>query len=907
MLLAFYRRATRSQLRRATTATIAYRAFNALEMSTIGDDAVYDSEPERQRAREERRRERRARRAEERAKQKPEIIDTPSDEEEDAAGPSIVAHGGESCSCDCINRSNNPLGTPFGRQRPLPRPIQRLTGDSKDVQQSLAPITSLPGQHSGSSLPSAAPTDEEAEDELGESQYRLPISRFAYTGAHPSRSKSDEKPPSRQHSANGAQPVASSSTTLGPATTTTAAKPKPKGAKKLPTHRFAADFTDADLARFTTCISCNVAWTMRKSGTQKMVHVQTCARKSGLSDELVRTLVRKQIDATPAGKDQDKGKGKGKAKDSPPAEPETLLENLVNENAPRKKGRKVKDAEQVETVLRATETHDAIKDRARALFGLGLPPPESQAMDGVAATQVFQPSRLPAVRARGLLDFDGEEEASAPPATQAFQPSRLGGVRRTLLDYDGADDEASTQTLALPRTRELPPISQGPPPALAAPSTPSSRPSTLPIAPTRPVASAQPSPARSVLTNSVNQPTAPRTTLRRSSPASARQRVPTQEITPQQATAPPSAGASPPRLKPTEFSGRLKESGSGVIEIDDDDTTVDVDIPTPIAFDDPTPLPDPWDSDEGVLIVDMPSRDPTPVTSPGSANYAPLGTDGTGMDIDAPDEPSMAIDDDPWDDTEAYLDTNYYPYIDVGLHTDTGADTKFDPPYTNPVHTPPSSPSSSSLPELSPVKLDGYLPRKSSALSPRRPSSLSSPHSRSLSLSSSPSVPLATSRGSASPGKRPQPSSRTPASPTKSRKTAQTGGSSPKRVRTPSPNKASGSVIRTPASSSPKKPATSSPKKPATTRKPRAKAPKDPEPAFDDAWAARITGLITADRALHFRILRYEPISFDVFTQLTALEPGASSGKFKFHLRALLDKLAINFYGADSITWRPKP
>ena len=48
-----------------------------------------------------------------------------------------------------------------------------------------------------------------------------------------------------------------------------------------------------------------------------------------------------------------------------------------------------------------------------------------------------------------------------------------------------------------------------------------------------------------------------------------------------------------------------------------------------------------------------------------------------------------------------------------------------------------------------------------------------------------------------------------------------------------------------------------------------------------------------------------QPISFDVFTQLTAHEPGASSGKFKFHLRALLDKLAINFYGAEGISWKP--
>ena len=141
MLLVFSRLATRSQLRRPLLIPQrnANRTIYALKMMSKEDDAVYDSEPERERAREERRRERRAKRAEERAKQKPEVIDIPSDDDMDTslpgnnAGPSIVINAGELApGASALQLTTSYSGTPSfsSSQRPLPKPIQRSSADT---------------------------------------------------------------------------------------------------------------------------------------------------------------------------------------------------------------------------------------------------------------------------------------------------------------------------------------------------------------------------------------------------------------------------------------------------------------------------------------------------------------------------------------------------------------------------------------------------------------------------------------------------------------------------------------------------------------------------------------------------------------------------------------------------------
>jgi len=71
----------------------------------------------------------------------------------------------------------------------------------------------------------------------------------------------------------------------------------------------------------------------------------------------------------------------------------------------------------------------------------------------------------------------------------------------------------------------------------------------------------------------------------------------------------------------------------------------------------------------------------------------------------------------------------------------------------------------------------------------------------------------------------------------------------------------------------------------------------------DEVWERKMMEKIIRDTDLHLRILRYEPIHFDVFLQL-AVEGSSSSGKLKLRLRSFLDKQAIHFYGAVPSTGR---
>ncbi|KAF7965533.1 hypothetical protein HWV62_43056, partial [Athelia sp. TMB] len=73
---------------------------------------------------------------------------------------------------------------------------------------------------------------------------------------------------------------------------------------------------------------------------------------------------------------------------------------------------------------------------------------------------------------------------------------------------------------------------------------------------------------------------------------------------------------------------------------------------------------------------------------------------------------------------------------------------------------------------------------------------------------------------------------------------------------------------------------------------------KQDEPLLDDDWERELKSKILSDEDLHLRILRYEPIHFDVFLKkvTTGEKP---SGKLKLALRTFLDKQAVNFYGAE--------
>ncbi|KAG5650756.1 hypothetical protein H0H81_011147 [Sphagnurus paluster] len=71
-------------------------------------------------------------------------------------------------------------------------------------------------------------------------------------------------------------------------------------------------------------------------------------------------------------------------------------------------------------------------------------------------------------------------------------------------------------------------------------------------------------------------------------------------------------------------------------------------------------------------------------------------------------------------------------------------------------------------------------------------------------------------------------------------------------------------------------------------------------------WEAAMKEKILRDKDLHLRILRYEPIHFDLFLGIAGEETDLSVGKLKLRLRTFLDNQGIQFYGADPGRGRKK-
>lgn len=244
----------------------------------------------------------------------------------------------------------------------------------------------------------------------------------------------------------------------------TATEDKPTRKKRLPTtHRFSSDFSDADLAKLTKCVSCEINWTARKSGGQKILHIQSCAKKNAFTDETIRVLIRKEIESTMA-------LGKGKEKATPglptePAGPRTFFEDIVTDATRKKKGRRL---ETTETVQSVTTTRNIILDRARAV--LGLPGDHSKDSevhtqsigriipgddDPMPSTQVFGRSALGQTNLKssnpilpwltGLSEEEDEDDTEPMPLTQSFAPSKLGGIARVI--ENAAPLQKSYQTL----------------------------------------------------------------------------------------------------------------------------------------------------------------------------------------------------------------------------------------------------------------------------------------------------------------------------------------------------------------------------------------------------------------------------------------------------------------------------
>lgn len=158
-------------------------------------------------------------------------------------------------------------------------------------------------------------------------------------------------------------------------------------------------FSEAELARLLKCPGCNLAWTVRKTGAQKVKHVQACARKNSLTDATLEALMREEIARNPGVHPRGKGKGKEKAAEPEP-EPDTMLGEIIREGEAKKKRRRRVPVEL--TVRELKDTREDILARARMLL----------------ATQTTKDTDT-----RG--DGDIGEVAATPPLTQPFGESAL--------------------------------------------------------------------------------------------------------------------------------------------------------------------------------------------------------------------------------------------------------------------------------------------------------------------------------------------------------------------------------------------------------------------------------------------------------------------------------------------------
>ncbi|KAJ7765017.1 hypothetical protein DFH07DRAFT_955848 [Mycena maculata] len=282
----------------------------------------------------------------------------------------------------------------------------------------------------------------------------LKLARFAFANSRPLQ---------RRNSSSVAGSASNSDTQT---------KAPTKQAARSSSKRLAGDFSDAQLKKLLKCVSCDLAWTARKSGEQKLVHIRSCAKKNGLTDDTVRILIKRELENAPP---PDAGTSKGKGKAPPaPAMATTLLEDIVRDAAPKRKGKR---KEPVDALKSVAETRKNIRGRAQMLLGSdpfsegGSFIVHTQAFTATTLTtgpepgptQTFGPSRLAQRQGYKLSllghdDSDGEPEL--PPATQVFAPSKLGGRTITTGGWGYASDSGgeSSASTSSRRSNNLPPL-----------------------------------------------------------------------------------------------------------------------------------------------------------------------------------------------------------------------------------------------------------------------------------------------------------------------------------------------------------------------------------------------------------------------------------------------------------------
>jgi hypothetical protein len=373
--------------------------------------------------------------------------------------------------------------------RPTPRKVSADVAESSSIHMQRPAHDATPAS-SNQDVPIRSPntidlsSDSETEPE---EDNRMALNRFAYQN------------PLRTQSIASLSRTSSVAMIDKPAIE---AIPKKKHSRMAGQHRFMADFSDAELARLVKCVCCGIGWTTRKGVAQKMVHVQSCAKKNAFTDDTVKILIRQEVDKALIESQTAKANDPEKVLPLPEA-PKTYLDELVQGVEPKKRGRHP----EIKTVKNGIETREVILERARVILGNHALPNAQEDGGRQFQSQGFRPSRLAdqlaqdtlgwseapatqafgesalrqrqapdamfggAVRKRTMFDTEAvsDEEAGMPPSTQNFAPSKLAGLHRMSsnsafnLQYEVDSDVSShrSQPVLSPDSSSSPP-SPGP-------------------------------------------------------------------------------------------------------------------------------------------------------------------------------------------------------------------------------------------------------------------------------------------------------------------------------------------------------------------------------------------------------------------------------------------------------------
>ncbi|KAF8165213.1 hypothetical protein B0H34DRAFT_228767 [Crassisporium funariophilum] len=194
----------------------------------------------------------------------------------------------------------------------------------------------------------------------------LDSDKYGYTNLNSSRFVSKDCRPAMNV-------IAPKNAVAGPSrTVTTTASSINKAKRPSKKKQLALDLSEDELAKVTRCICCGIKWTARKTGAQKLAHIQPCAKRNAYNDDTVRLLVQKEIInfvSLPTGKGKEKLIIKS-ALHEEPQEKKTFFEDVLVEAAPKKKTKRHHQATLIENVSIA---RDSILARAQSVIATATP------------------------------------------------------------------------------------------------------------------------------------------------------------------------------------------------------------------------------------------------------------------------------------------------------------------------------------------------------------------------------------------------------------------------------------------------------------------------------------------------------------------------------------------------------